>query len=211
MPPSDANAASSSAVCAAILAGGRASRYGGRPKGLLHLPEGITIIERTIEVVRHAGIQEIVIVAGEASPYRDVACTLVPDRRPDRGPLAGIEAALEHYADRCDAVLILPCDLPGITREVVTGLVDAAAASAAPVVVAETGDGFWHPLCSVVRIGALETVRDALDAGSGGVHALWRRLGAATAHFEEELPFLNVNTPEDMERWLASREETDRR
>jgi choline kinase len=62
---------------AVILAAGRGIRLGARgrqtPKGFIHTPAG-TLIERSIEVLREAGIERVVIVTGHLSGhYSDLA------------------------------------------------------------------------------------------------------------------------------------------
>jgi molybdopterin-guanine dinucleotide biosynthesis protein A len=193
-------------LCAAILAGGQASRYGGRPKGLLELPGGASMIERVIGATAGAGIDDVIIVANDVAAYRGPGRPVIPDIREGLGPLAGIEAALEHYGRRCDGVLVLPCDLPAITAKEVAALTAAFATDLPPVVVAETEDGLRHPLCAVVRADVLAPVKHALDAGKLGVHHLWREVGAVPVVFPDPHPFLNINTPGGMEQWLAGRE-----
>ena len=189
-------------IAAAILAGGRASRFGGLPKGLLRLTRGLPIIERTIDVVTAAGIEDLAIFANDPAPYQALGLQIVPDRRPGCGPLAAIETALYRYHGRCCGVLVLPCDLPGITTREVSGLQRAFSESLPPVVVAETEDGFWQPLCAVVRTDVLSAVARALDAGRRGVYRLWRELGAFPVRFRDPRPFWNINTAQDLARWL---------
>jgi molybdopterin-guanine dinucleotide biosynthesis protein A len=207
MPTADARDGPAPTLCAAILAGGRASRYGGRNKALLPLDGGASIIEKMLEAVRGAAIDDITIIANDPEPYRDLGLPIVSDLRPERGPLGGIESALHHHAGRCDAVLLLPCDLPDMTVEVIAALRDAFERAAAPVVVAETADGLWHPLCAVVSLDAMGAVGRSLDDGRHGVHRLWRELGALPVHFEDPGPFANINSPADMDRWLGGRSE----
>ncbi len=197
-------------IAAAILAGGRASRYRGRPKGLLELPGGTTIIENTLAAVAAAGIAQVAIFANDPDPYRELDPDVVPDRRPGLGPLGGIETALLHYAARSDAILVLPCDLPGLTPREIRALQAAFLTSRPPVVVAATRGGFWHPLCAIVRADLLPPISRALDSGRNGVRRLWRSLGALPLHFEKALPFFNVNTPADLRRWLLANREPRR-
>jgi len=192
-------------LAAAILAGGRASRYGGAPKGMLVLPDGRTIVERTIAETRAAGLEQVALIANDPGPYVDLGVPIIPDQRPGSGPLGGIEAALAHFAAR-RGVLVLPCDLPGIGRAEIAALLSgfgAAGRSGAPVV-AQGPDGFWHPLCAVVPSALLPAVRRAIDEGRLGVHRLWRALEAVPVRFERDTPFFNVNEPEDLERWLLA-------
>ena len=190
-------------IVAAILAGGRSSRFNGLPKGLIGLPGGLSIIERTIQVILSSGLPEIAIFANDPVPYQDLGLDIVPDNRPGLGPLGGIETALLHYAGRADGVLVLPCDLPAVTEREITCLRRAFAENLFPVVVAETGPSFWHPLCAIIRPDQLSAVSRALDGGRNGVYRLWRALRATPVHFDDAAPFLNVNTPNDLARCLG--------
>lgn len=49
---------------AVVLAAGAGSRMGHRPKGLLHI-NGQTLIQRTLALLRGAGIEDVVVVLGE--------------------------------------------------------------------------------------------------------------------------------------------------
>lgn len=166
---------------------------------------------RTIAAIASAGISQTAIVANEPDAYRPFGVPVILDRRPGVGPLGGIEAALLHYRAERDGVLILPCDLPGITADEVSALCAEFAGSIAleephempAVVVAETGEGFWQALCAVVPTRALSPVTIALDRGRRSVYRLWRELRAVPVHFADEAPFFNVNTIDDFEGWLV--------
>jgi molybdopterin-guanine dinucleotide biosynthesis protein A len=99
-------------VAAAILAGGRARRLGGVHKGLIPVG-GEPIVARQLRALAPF-VDERVIVANDAVAYASVAAAggarVVPDVHPDRGPLAGLEAAL--LATGAEALLLFACDLP---------------------------------------------------------------------------------------------------
>jgi molybdopterin-guanine dinucleotide biosynthesis protein A len=187
-------------IAAAILAGGKATRYGGIHKGLLRLPEGTTIVERLLRVVWAAGIREVAICANDAEAYRHLGLPVVSDSTPDAGPLGGIEAALRHFQDRLDGVLILPCDLPALTERELCALVSSFAHDQDTVHFATVEGGREEPLVAVVPASVFEHVREALTAGEGGVGRLWSKLHAVSVPFPNAAPFLNVNCPEDLER-----------
>lgn len=188
-------------LAAAILAGGRASRYHGIDKGSVDAGDGRTILERTLAELALAGLTEVVICANEPTAYASLGRPIVPDRHPGVGPLGGIEAAMAHYAGRYDGTVLLPCDLPGITAAEIGHLAEAFRAGPAEVVVAATGESFWHPLCAVVHNSLLCEVTAAIGAGLLGAGRLWRRLGGRGVHFAEEAALFNVNTPADLRRW----------
>jgi len=195
-------------IAGAILAGGQAVRYGGMPKGLLEAVAGVSIIEEEIRQLKLAGIDEIIIVASDREPWRDCAVNVVLDLRSGVGPLAGIEAALAYYGQSHDATLFLPCDLPGITANEISCLQAAFTNNSALVAVAVTSEFFCEPLCTVVHNDLLKTVSQAIEGGERRPQQLWRDIGAIAVDFEDASPFFNVNTPQDMARWRADREET---
>ena len=212
-------------IAGAILAGGLATRYGGTNKAALDLGDGQTLLEHISGELSAAGVGEVIVCANAqaAQAARAGGLKAVPDRRPQLGPLAGIEAALAYYAGlgneqaveppggeltvepRYDATVLLACDMPGITASEISTLIDAFRQARAAIVVAEMPDFSWQPLCSVVHNGILADVRAALGAGQLGVQRLWRRLGAVGVPFADDRPFFNVNTPQDMARWREMR------
>lgn len=198
-------------IAAAILAGGGSSRYGSIPKGLLEVAPGISIIDHEIRELAAAGLGEIVIVADDPELYGHCGPQIIPDLRPNIGPLGGLEAALAHHQTPDDATLILPCDLPGITAAELSYLQGAFVNSSAMVAVAVTGGFFWEPLCTVVHNALLPTVRQAIDAGERRPLLLWQAMGALGVHFDDATPFFNINTPQDMARWRAMRGGLDER
>ncbi len=82
------------------------------------------------------------------------------DRKPDHGPLAGLDAALA--AEPVGTVLLIACDMPNVTAALLTHLllqlddVDA--------VVPKTERGY-HPLCAVYGQSCRAAVQRRLDQG----------------------------------------------
>lgn len=201
-------------IAGAILAGGRATRYGGANKAALDAGAGRTILSHIAGELSAAGIGEVIVCSSDEAAKAAPGLKAVPDTRSHLGPLAGVEAAIAHFAGlggepavqpRYDATVLLACDMPGVTAAVISTLIDAFCGGAAKIVLAETADFSWHPLCSVVHNGILADVRTALDAEQLGVQRLWRKLGAVGVRFADDRAFFNVNTPEDMARWLEIR------
>ncbi len=187
-------------LSSAILAGGSASRLGGIPKGLLTDRNGISILAHSIAELVAAGITEVILSTADAAPYRHLNLPVVADLHPGIGPLGGIEAILTHLSARCDAVLLLPCDLPNIARNEILRLVEAHVAQPHRVVVAGTFSG-EHPLFAVVPLAFLSHISASIAAGRYGVQRLWKELGAKIVTIEDESRLANINTPEDLEQW----------
>jgi molybdopterin-guanine dinucleotide biosynthesis protein A len=190
-------------IAAAILAGGKASRLGGVAKGLLPDDGGVPVIRRLMDELAAAGITEVIVAANDAAAYAIFEKPIVADIHPGIGPLGGIEAALGHLASRCDAVVLLPCDLPNITACEILKLVHDHQAVPDRVVLAGSPEG-RHPLCAVVPVGVLPRVVEAITAGQYEVGRLWRSLGARVVQIDDSRRLVNINTPEDLQQWRRS-------
>ena len=133
---------------AAILGGGRASRFHGRDKGALVIG-GQTFLDRQLEALSQV-TDDIMLVghtpSGPALSGLDLGLRLVDDRVPFSGPLGGLDAALA--AARDEVVLIVACDMPFVTAAFLSYLVtQAGEADRADAVVPKTERGY-HPLCA---------------------------------------------------------------
>jgi len=124
---------------AAILAGGQATRFGGRDKGAL-VVDGRTILDTQIATLSP--------IAGDIMVIR-----AVDDVVPGCGPMGGIHAAL--LKARSDVVFVVACDMPFITAPLAAYLLSLAAD--ADIVVPKTGLGY-HPLCAVYTRGCLKAI-----------------------------------------------------
>ena len=137
---------------AAILAGGRAARFGGRDKSALVI-DGRSILERQIaELLRVT--DDVLVVGAEQGSGRFLfelahqkstrpLFRLVPDRTPGCGPLGGLDAALAAARDA--VVVIVACDMPFVTTAFLNHLLDLARDADAVVPRTERG---YHPLCA---------------------------------------------------------------
>jgi molybdopterin-guanine dinucleotide biosynthesis protein A len=188
-------------IAGAILAGGDASRLDGIAKGTIEVGGRVCIIECLIKEFFGAGINDLVIVANDARPYRNYGIKIIPDLRPGNGPIGGIEVALVHFEEKCDAVMFVPCDMPNITAKELLALKEAFVRTNNPVVFAQTAGFFWHPLCAVVHIGLKEMISSAIDDGQRAIRDIWQRINAKALRFSDTGAFMNINNFADMENW----------
>ena len=141
---------------AAILAGGRSSRFEGRDKSAL-VVDGRTILDRQIDALWAVpGLHKVLLVSGRAGHPR---ATSISDLRPGSGPLGGIHAAL--VASTADAVFVVGCDMPHVCAPLVEYLFELS--RAADLVGPCTEDGY-HPLCAVYTRACLEPIIRRLEA-----------------------------------------------
>lgn len=182
--PSDAT------VTLGILAGGLATRLGGRDKAWLRhggVPQVVRIARRFADVPR-------VLVSANTAPagYARHGLEAVPDNFAGVGPLGG----LESLARTCDSewLLTLPVDMVGFNECLL------------PTLRAEAGnDGAWaedddgpQPLVALWRVAALrEGTAIALAADDLSVQGLQARLDMARVRFAG-VRFGNLNSFDDL-------------
>jgi molybdopterin-guanine dinucleotide biosynthesis protein A len=79
-------------AAAVVIAGGKASRMGGRVKALMEI-DGRTVLSRMLEVLSPR-FAAIAISANDPTPYHHTGLPVLPDQVLGQGPLAGLAAAL---------------------------------------------------------------------------------------------------------------------
>lgn len=188
---------------AAIAAGGRAVRLGGRDKGALPIG-GDPITARQIAVLQEVAT-ELLIVANVPERYARFGVRVVPDVVPGAGPLGGIYTAI--CAAATDRTLVVACDMPFLRADLLAYLIDAADGYDAAV--PRTADGY-QPLCAVYSKACAAPIRERINRGELKVVGLLadvrvREIGPEElAGFDPGRAFVNVNTPDDYDCALKS-------
>lgn len=189
-----------STTAGAIVAGGGARRFGGQDKSRL-VVEGRTIIVRQVEVLQRV-TSELLIVAPDPSRFADMPAMVVGDRQPGLGTVGGIDAAL--HATRCDRVIVVACDLPFLTSDLLGHL----------AVLSRGRDGAWvrtergvEPLVACYRVSSRARVAAYLAAGGRKASDLDTVLDMASLTSPDLDRFgtparllANINTPDDYAR-----------
>jgi molybdenum cofactor guanylyltransferase len=197
-------------LAVSILAGGKNSRMG-TPKGLLPI-DGESLISRILaRTLPLAPVQRMIITNDPAS-YAGFGVELYPDIRPGYGPLGGIEAALHHT--RASHCLIVACDMPFLSSDLLALLWDTATTSDADAVVPAM-DGTIHGLHAIYCRSCLSAVSAHLDQGDRSVvsffpdvrvHFMGRDDLGALDHPDRSLT--NVNTPAELDTAIALAQST---
>jgi len=182
---------------AAILAGGRARRLGGRDKSQLVI-DGGTIFDRQLHVLRSV-VDHVIVVANDPDRFADRGVTVVEDLVRDAGALGGIYTALSVAKE---PVLVIACDMPYLTAPFLTRVIEVS--QEADVAVPRTADGY-HPLCACYTQACAEPIGRRVRAGRLKVLDVFADLHVRTidpveiAGFDPDgLLLLNINTPDDV-------------
>jgi molybdenum cofactor guanylyltransferase len=184
---------------AAILAGGRATRFDGRDKSAL-IVDGRTILERQIAELSRV-TRDILIVGARNLPpsVRESAAAglrNIDDIVPGSGPLGGIHAALTGAQG--DAVFVAACDMPYLDATFISFLLELTREADAVVPRTERG---YHPLCAVYTRACLAPVSRRLAGHRLKMNDLLNDVRTRVVTAEELSKFggdkllANVNTP----------------
>src|SRR5213080_2901172 len=185
-------------VAGVIVAGGRASRMGGRDKAFAAVG-GEPIAVRTIRLF-HDLFPQVLVATNRPERFRGLGVETVADRFPGCGPLAGIHAAL--LAARHPYAFVAACDMPGLDPHVIRFLL-ARIGGADAVVPRWQGD--VEPLHAVYAARCLPATEASLRAGRPTLRDF---LGTIRVDYVSEAELgrvrgaaaslVNVNTPEEL-------------
>lgn len=190
-------------VTGVIQAGGKSTRMGGEPKALMEVG-GVRIIDRVVRILREV-TDDVLIVSGTPALYASLGLPMVPDVFPDAGPLGGIYSGLAAASG--DAAFTVACDMPFLHAGVARLMV--ARASEADVVIPRIG-GLWETLHACYAKACLGPIESRLRAGRYKVIGFFDDVRIREVTEAEvaplvppEIVFMNVNTPEDLDRARA--------
>ena len=200
MKPAADGSTPAAAAVGIVLAGG-ASRRMGSDKALLAVG-GASLPAAAAE--RLAMICDEVAVADGARGVLPGRPSL-PDG-PGRGPAAGILGAAAAYPGR--PLLVLACDLPGVPAALLAELLRSPGCDWA----VPRWRGGLEPLCALYAPAALAVLAERVRRGLHAPHRLADEERLAVRYLEGDLlarfgppeeVFVNLNTPEDLERYTS--------
>jgi molybdenum cofactor cytidylyltransferase len=185
-----------------LVLGAGGSRRLGRPKQLLPYGDG-TLLDHTVATARACGFDQLVVPIGGASD--EVAervdlsgADVVVNYAYGEGCSSSIAAALETVNQRCELLVLMLGDQPGVTPATVHALIDGR--GDAPIAVCRYDDGRGHPI--VFARSVFPQLAD-LHGDKGVWRLLDERAGdVVDVPIAGNVP-LDVDTPEDYQAVLA--------
>jgi molybdenum cofactor cytidylyltransferase len=189
-------------VTGLVLGAGGSSRLG-RPKQLLPYGDG-TLLDHTLGTARACDFDQLVVpIGGAAEEVRErvdlSGAEVVVNYAYGSGCSSSIAAALSVVDARCEVLVLMLGDQPGVTPATVAALLDGR--GDAPLAVCRYDDGRGHPL-------AFDRTVFAQLADLHGDKGVWRLLDERADEVTEvriagPVP-LDVDTPEDYKAVLAA-------
>jgi len=205
-----------------VLAGGQSRRMGQNKAAMLL--GGRTLVDRAAETL--GSISDKVYVVGNITG-ETISLPIIQDhpfKSNSRGSIVGLYTALVNA--KTDWIAVLACDLPFITSELMTRMVDILRHDVTPQVIAvdaifaEQPDGRIQPLCGLYRrISSLPAIKNMLSDGDWRLQRLRERSKTRVLGLADiaDIPgseslFFNLNTPEEyrLAVEIEQRQEFDR-
>jgi molybdenum cofactor cytidylyltransferase len=192
-------------VGAVVLAAGASSRMGS-PKQTLRF-RGESLLRRAVLAATGAGCRPVVVVTGAHAELcrrelEGLDVQEVFNASWETGMASSVRAGIEGLVGmdaNVSAAILLLCDQPHVTSDVISSLLAAQQATGRPIIASTYGESFGVP--ALFR-GTLFKELMQLEGMSGAKEIIKRH--ALEAHF---LPFpcgeVDVDTPHDFSRLIA--------
>ena len=188
-----------------VLCGGAARRMQGRDKPLALWAKD-TLVSHILRTLPEGPV--LISANRSLAEYRALGFPVIEDGD-HQGPLAGIAAAAlfidkattkgEQQSDSERYLYVVAGDTPKLPANLARQLLACCTANNAVAACAEAER--LHPLPLLVRLDALQTLPDYLAEGRRSVLGWLRTLNHATLSLaDQEALFVNINTPEELER-----------
>jgi molybdopterin-guanine dinucleotide biosynthesis protein A len=183
-------------VTGIILAGGKSSRMGNDKAFVKY--KNKYLIEYAIEALTEE-CSDILISAND-DIYSQFGFLVIEDIFPDTGPMGGIYSCLKHSS--CERNVVLPCDMPGVSAELVRYLLSFAEGE--NTIVAESVDNKIEPLCAVYHKTTLPVFEKFLRQEEYAMNKLLNALQVKKVCISEDISFYrkkifwNINTFDDL-------------
>ncbi len=182
-----------------ILSGGKNTRMG-ENKAFLRVGEE-RLIDRTVRLFRRV-FREVIIVTTSPLDYLDQEAIIVTDIIPEKGALGGLYTGLFYAID--EYAFLAACDMPFLNLAFLEYMVQQA--TGYDIVVPAPSDGL-QPLHAIYARRCLPAIRAHLDRNHLQIkrfypgHQILKILPEVLGVFDPEgRMFLNVNTPEDLQK-----------
>jgi len=194
-----------------ILAGGLNTRFSGQDKALISVGRR-RILDRIYEVFIQL-FDEIFLVTNNPVRYLEWDLNIVSDLYPVRSSLTGIHAGL-FYASN-PHVFVAACDTPFIKKELIEAIIDRIEPGY-DAIIPEISVGL-EPLCAAYAKRCLNRIEQHLDREMLKIQLVFKknRIKKIPEKIIRErdpelISFMNINTPEDLEKAEALCRQFDR-
>lgn len=185
-----------------VLAGGEGRRMAGRDKGLMSLANK-PLVEYAIECLQPLVDDLTISCNRNQEMYQHYQFECISDDHSDsglQGPMAGLAAGLKHA--KHEWLLVMPCDTPLMTTDVMSQLVrclndDGITEEVAAIIFSHQG---LQPLHGLYHRSILPIFEQCLAENKNALQRLLRSMENVNIHQAKngDVSFNNANDPEEL-------------
>lgn len=183
-----------------ILAGGQGKRMGGKRKETLLLGEE-TFLARLEREFSY--FSQCYLSVDQPGAVKESKFFPISDCRPGMGPMGGIYSALMF--SNCDALLVLPCDMPLFSKELGEYLLQEHGGEG--VLFLQEENGQEYPLCGIYTKACLRAMEELMTEERLCMRQVLRLTEGRKILIPEKFAktgcLLNVNTPGTYKKLLT--------
>lgn len=179
---------------AMVLAGGKGKRMGNVNKAMLKYGKStfLSMLEQILTDFPYKYLS-----TNQSEMANNTSFTTVLDEEPGQGPMGGIYSVLK--ATPCNAIFVLPCDMPFFTKELVDYIISQHRKEAVLYYVEENGREY--PLCGIYTKESIPVLEQLLKEKNFKMRQVLERAGGRKLKIPKvlltEMYFLNINTLEE--------------
>ena len=185
-------------IGAAILAGGKSTRFNGQNKALINVLGG-SILDRNI-ITLQSIFKEIHIISNTNADFIYTGIPVFKDIFENKGPLGGIYSALLHSG--CEAVFIFSCDMPFLSKNLIKNIIINFTKSNSQILIPQIFHKIepLHAIYSTSILPILENyIKSAVDYK---IRLFFPKVSTSYLALdnsqENQKAFLNINSPDDL-------------
>lgn len=189
-------------VTGVILAGGESRRFDYVNKAFFEIG-GELIVERVYRVMR-AVFDDIIVVTNAPADYLKWDVRITTDIFPCRSSMTGVHAGL--FLAQTPYVFVCGCDTPFLKKELIETVLSGVDKTI-DIVVPQTANGWFEPLCAVYSRSCLPALERSLKQKTYDIRRIFNEVRVKCLGEEilrqadpELASFFNINTPEDLRR-----------
>jgi len=185
-----------------ILAGGRSRRFGSDKARALF--QGRPLLSHVAAMLEPVAAS-ITVVADRMGKYDDLGFRTIADRRPDLGPLGGLDTAIADLPADRDWLLLCSCDALVIRTAWLARLTNAIADDREAVAFRSER---WQPMPALYARAAAPIVSRQIEQDQRSMQALLNRLCVSDLPLPDDWPkHWQANTLRDLRNFHAASNE----
>jgi molybdenum cofactor guanylyltransferase len=183
-------------IAGLIIAGGKSSRMG-QNKALIHFKQK-PLIEHVYDRLKYQ-VEKVYININQACKNFKYKENIIPDKKQNyQGPLAGLDAALQMI--QTEWLQIAPCDSPFLPLDLTQILMNKSKQSLHKIIIPQTQNNI-HPTLGLFHSSIADDLNLFLKNKDRGFINFINSVGFEGVSFENEHAFVNINTPEELEKY----------